>query len=341
VWKADLSGGNFEDMGEIVFNFAAAFETANTVIVSAATGGFGNGNTLIRIDTDTFLQTTLGTVPGPSGPVAVDDAGTLFYAPQSNFFPTPAGSAEIVTWSAAQLQGGVIDENNWSVFASGFDGSSSLAIEPTFGNVFLAESVFGGTNNRILEFAKDGELLGEVANGGGGSVGGLRFVARGGNGSFGAYQPNGGIDLVYSNTDFATFNNLVVVEPVRPTLVVSGPGINTGAGRVDVSVSGADPAGFVKFWGGNAVNLLAVEQANDFGFDFLAHSTILASELLPQTGSTLGATIGFFGRWHYALGGTANASFLNRPVFAGDVALQAIIIDSQGRVRGTTPVVTN
>lgn len=341
LYKVDLTGGGFTNMGVVVFNFAATFETANTIIVSAATGGFNSPNELVRVHTDTFQQTSLGFVPGPSGPVAVNSDGDLFYVTQDPGFPPPPGSSRLVTWSAAQLSGGTIDETNWEVFVKWpFDGGSSLAIDPVTDDVFVAESIFNFRPNEIIHVRADGKVLGPIATVDALTVGNLEFISGPGAGHFAAYQPAGGVRLVYHSTDFGAIDQMVHVEPRRPELTLSGPGL-TGIGQVELSIQGGAPLGEFMLLADGQSSLTANELTYDLGLGFLVHSRLPFATL--QSATTSSGPNNFFGQlFDLDEDGEGSVTFFNNGSWNGAFGFQGLILEGRlGMPVGTTATVTN
>jgi hypothetical protein len=209
IYKVMLDGSGMTLVATLPFNFDAVFEDGEHALVSAATCGFGCGNDIVRVDTTSGTTAPVALVAGASGPLAMTADGRLLYATVSDTFPPPPGSTDIVSWTAAQLGSGtLLDLGDATLFHGGLDGAASLAVDPVFGNVFLAESIFGATSS-VYEFTKQGDLVGPV-------VQSVEFLANlelredGGPGHFHAFQPPDGVKLHYSNGDIAT------VRPARP-----------------------------------------------------------------------------------------------------------------------------
>ena len=102
VYRVALDGGGATLLAGLTFPFDAAFEHAGSAIVSAATCGFGCGNELLRLDTQSGATTTVATVSGPSGPVATNPAGDLYYG----LIPaTLSGPRSVLRFPAAALDG--------------------------------------------------------------------------------------------------------------------------------------------------------------------------------------------------------------------------------------------
>jgi hypothetical protein len=240
---ADGSGTSF--LLSLAFAYDAAFLPGGDLIVSAATGGFGNGNDLVRVSLAPPQATMIGHVAGASGPVAIDASGELHYATSSAAFPAPAGSSDVLRWSAAQVQAGGLTEANAALVGSGFDGAASLGIDPVTGRLYLAEVNFSLAVNRIVRVEAT-KVLSPVVLDSSDTLSGLQFVnLAGGAASFDAYQPETGVNLRCTVTDFASRSDVLTVKPARPVISASGPGLS-GPGPITVTVTGGVPNGIAR-----------------------------------------------------------------------------------------------
>jgi hypothetical protein len=326
VYRVDLGGGGGTPLGTMAFNFDAAFDTPTTAIVSAATCGFSCGNDLIRIDTTTGLQVPVAHLSGPSGPLALDPAGNLFYATQSDSFPPTAGAQSVVLLTAAQLgSGSAFGDGDALVVSSGWDGGSSLAFDSTTATLLMAENNFGDGTNRIyrLGATKVGsELLVDGAPFG--WISGLAFAPGASAAKFQAFQPAGGGRLTFASTDFFSYDDRSTLEPARAAGGVSGAG-TTGVGPLEFAVAGALPGGFVAVAFGPQWLYSPVESTYAFPF-------------LPpiHTGLDL-ATIQF---WPALLpcdaAGNAVLGAFNPGGLEGLVAVQGVLTDAWGVILGTS-----
>src|SRR6185436_9666725 len=101
IFLAQTDGSGLVPVTTVVFNYAAAYAPNGDLYVSAATGGFGNGNDIVRVRFSPPSAVNIGHVAGPSGPVTVKGNGDLCYATQDPGFPPAPGSTNVVLWSAA------------------------------------------------------------------------------------------------------------------------------------------------------------------------------------------------------------------------------------------------
>jgi len=276
----DGSGASF--LVTLVFNYDAAFESSGDLIVSAATGGFGAGNDLVRVDMSPPSATSIGHVAGVSGPVEIQHNGDLYYGLQD--FPQPAGTASVILWTAAQVASGTpLSEANATVFGTGLDGTASMRFDPVSKKLYLAEVNSSTGANRVLRAGPTRALSQLVARGPAGRfISNLEFVSSGGGAaSFGAYQPSNGSNLKYNTTDFVSRSDQTLVRPQRPTLTASGDG-TTGQGAVTLSVSGAVPNGSVYLALCPQIAIAPVESAYAFP-GFLYHTDFTLSLIRRTT----------------------------------------------------------
>lgn len=266
IYRIDLAGSGMQMLADLDYNYDAKFEDAGHVLVSAAPCGFNCGSEIHRIDLSTGAMSLLATVSGPSGPLAVAANGDLYYGVNPDF-PTITGS--IVRWSAAQVSSGaVLQEASATIIVPTIDPSSSMAIEPVFGHLFVAQALFG-TPAHVVEYSPNGHFLGNVAE----SLeflSGIEFLRTQGLGSFGAFQPDG-VHLLYRATDYsANTSESRSLRTRRPRAYTSGPGL-TGPGLVDFTVRGAHPNSSFLVLMGAAASYSPNETSHDFGF-FLFHT---------------------------------------------------------------------
>ena len=316
LYRVALDGSGYTTIANLNFNFDAAFENGNSIIVSAALCGFGCGNDLVRVNTTTGTTSLLAHVSGPSGPVAIDDAGSLFYATVDIAMPN---NTDIVYWTPAQLNAGtLLDERDATVFHAGLESASALAIDPVFGNVFLAESNFGATS-RILEFdASNGNLVDVVVESAS-YLTNIELMQGATAGHFHAYQPEDGVFMHYNNGD------IVTVRAQRPTAS------HSQAGSVATfTVQNAEP---------NAAMLVLFANKNLFNpsyftvqlsFNFLFHSSVPPAQqrrtpLMIPTDSNGTGTFTYFDPGH----------------LQGTLVFQALITNSSGGFIGSSTAALN
>ncbi|HIG10246.1 MAG: hypothetical protein ABGY71_13390 [bacterium] len=319
IFKVALDGSGYSTLCNLPFNYDAVFENSGSLIVSAAVCGFGCGNDILRVDTTSGQVTSLAQVAGSSGPLALDAGGGLFYATNSGDFPAPPGSTSILRWSNAQLQSGsVLVEADAAVFHAGLDGAASMAVDPGFGNLFLAESIFGSAS-RILEFDKQSGSLADVVVESPSWLAALEFGDKGGNGHMHAYQPATGTFLRYLGA------NIVTVEPLRPTTSV-----NYNGNQVTFSISGAKPNSAVLVLWGPAATHSSPENSYQLGFDFEFHTGIPLGQIRRTP-------------WYTPTdaNGAAQFTYFDFQNLAGTLVFQGLITDETGAFIGSCEAAFN
>jgi hypothetical protein len=328
IYRVPLAspGGMLFPIAALNFNYDLAFEAGgNSALVSAATCGFGCGNEIHRLDLSTGATTLVAGVTGPSGPLAFSAAGDLYYAVQSDTFPTPPGAVSLVRWSAAQVASGPypLTLARANLFTPGLDGGSSLAFDPQYGHLFLGESNFGATS-RVIEIDRFGAVVGEVASSPD-FMGKVEVFDAPGDGVLGAFQP-AGARLQYRTTEFNQVTSQIVrVSPRRPELSA----VQNGDGTMTVSLSGATPGTSAFVISGPAGLYSPTESATDL-------VTYLFWSGIPF-GSIRRAGIQFL----TDATGAGTFTFQNPPPIQGTRVIQVLVRDAQGVFRGTSTAVFN
>lgn len=334
IFRVDLSVGGLSLLANLNFNFDADFAPDGSVVVSAAVGGFGVGNDLVRLDPVTGATTFLAHVAGPSGPVEFDTFGNLYYATIAAGFPSPPASTDILIFMAADLAtadcsvpGKCLDETNAVPFATGYDGASDLALDPQTGGLYLAENNFGTGSSRIWPVT-------------GGPVGGTsplieettfnwttNLEAFGGStaATLQAFQPSSDARLLYNTTDFFSSWERVEVTAKRASLAISGAGL-TGPGQVDLDVTAGPPGGGVLYFFGPTALVGASETAYAVGLAVPLFTALDLSSL-----NAFGGVLSLDGT------GSSSFSFSNPGGLEGLVSIQGLLLDPTfGLTLGTT-----
>ncbi|MCB9916522.1 MAG: hypothetical protein H6828_15460 [Planctomycetes bacterium] len=319
LFRVALDGTGYTTLCTLPLNYDAAFEDAGHLLVSAVTCTGNCGNDVVRVDVGTGAWSVVANVPGASGPLDVAPNGDVYYATIDNAFPATPGYTSVLRWSAAQVSGGAqLSELDASVVAAGFDGAASLCVEPKFGYVFLAESIFGGTS-RVLELDPQGGGVIDVVVESSNWLNQLEIGDRGGNGHFHAYQPDTGTYLRYDN------GNLAVVDAARPT----GSVVYNG-NAVSFHVSGAKPNGAVLVTWGSSGTWNPNETSYTLGFDFQYHTGIPLGQVRRLN-------------WYLPVdaNGDATFSYFDLQHLAGTLVFQALVTDEQGGFIGSSSAALN
>lgn len=327
LWRIDLVNGGATLLANVLYDFDAVFEGSSSVLVSAATCGFSCGNDLARVDLSNGAVTTIGNVNGPSGPLCFVRGGDLVYAQQSHLFPAPPGSVTLLRWSAATLASGAfLSEANATVLASGIDGASDLAFDERSGLLFVSASTYTttlGAESAILAFDLDGRLVATVARGNR-WLGQIALRASGGAGWCAPFEPLG-VELWASSSDFVTSmpSELLRIEPARASATTSGQGLQ-GRGRVRCELDGAPPLG--RAWLFAAP--IALFDATEPRATFMGASIPLAAPAAAWQPIAASRPTDVFGR--------ATFEWIAPPSAHGTHVVQAVFVDHQGRVAGTS-----
>ncbi len=317
IFRIALDGSGFSAIANLNFNYDGEFEASGNILVSAALCGFGCGNDLLRVNTTSGLVTPLAHVSGYSGPVAVAGNGDLLYGTAGSSITN--GSA-LLRFPAASLNGSIVlDETNATTMIDGLAGAASLAIDPVYGNLFLAESVFGGTS-RLLEIDGGSGALADVVVESLNYLSTVELMQDAGIGHFHAYQPHDGVYLNYSNGDITT------VRAQRPTSSLVQVG-----GAVKFEIQGAKP---------NAAMLVLFSNVSNYnpnyvttvlgGTSFQFHSSVPVNK---QRRTPLLVPID--------ANGVGTFSYFDPGSLAGTLVFQALITDESASFIGSSEAVLN
>ena len=156
---------------------------------------------------------------GPSGPLLITPNGDLLYAIQSDRFPTPPGSVELIRFTSSQVASALsssvpLPMNAGTVVMRGLDGAADLALDDRR-RLYISDPQHGGIlrtwpGRFALEpepFVKPSKLM----------VLGLAFVDTG-LPTMDSYQPSNGADLYAFTTDWTITAEVRRITPRRPRL---------------------------------------------------------------------------------------------------------------------------
>jgi hypothetical protein len=323
VYRAATNGTGSSVIVNLLMNYAADVAPNGDLIISAQPFGSGPDTDIMRVTlSPTITATSIGVIPGASGPVAMAPNGDLYYATASLTFPAPPGSTDVLKWTAAQVALGGLTDLNATVFGADFDGGGAMDFDPKSGRVFLAETNFGlGVNKivRVLTNKANSPVIVNASN----SISAVQVIETGGPATFQAYQPSNGSNLFYSTTDFFSFSDVVTVKPKRPTLTASGAG-TTGQGPVTMTVTGGVPNGTMFFFFGPQSSYAPTETGYTLGsfllFTGFVPSQVLRIQFLLPTDAN----------------GTGTFTFWNPGTVHGQFAFQALVGNAVGGFLGST-----
>lgn len=333
VFKVDLVAGTASTLFNANFNYDLAFDSSapGFAYLSAALGGFGTGNDLLRVDLTTGTTTPVAHVAGPSGPVAVDDDGNLYYVTgyDGGGWPPPLEDEDLISWSAAQLAGGgVLSEADATYLVSDLDGSGSMLYDSVGDQLLLTHNNFQGFEIEILRFRTDGTPLGSL----GGAfthLGNIELVNGPGQGVCAPFQPENATLHVH-NVDFGGgTDERVSLTSLRATASFSGPA-GGASGPATVSFANAYPGGSVSVMLAPSSFLGGSEVEADLGWGaptfFFVDLVDVWRRTQPLTADGNG---GFQINYNQPAGWTGNYAF------------QAILYDDLGNPIGTSEFVIN
>ena len=187
--------------------------------------------------------TDVADLSGPSGPLAFDGAGNLYYTVMPQTCPAPPGSIFIVRWSAKQLaQAGPqaqLAVAGGMVAWSGLDGAYDLVLD-RWGRACVSDPISGGIR-RYRPGSSVPEQLVTVnpLTGTGHTV--LRLVTSPAPATLDPWQPTKGAALLAAASDYTLFSQVEELAPRRPALAMK-PWPDVPAGPVDLTLRDAPPA---------------------------------------------------------------------------------------------------
>lgn len=325
IFKVSLTTGNPTHIATLAFNFDIAFENSGSALISAAAIAFGS-NEIYRLDTTSGATSTVATVSGPSGPIAISPAGDLYYATQTLTFPAPPGSTDVIRWTQNQITNGPfpLAQGAASLFAPGFDAAGYLTFDNVFGNLFVSEGTYSGLS-KIIEVDRTGARVGVAATSPD-TTGKVEVVDVPGDGACAAFQPAGRA-LRYRSTDFfsTSTSRVVTVSPRRPQLTA----VQNPNDTMTITMTGGHPnaSGFVI--SGN----LWQYSTPEVSYDLLKH--------LFWTGMPLNAIRRAGITFPTDATGTGSFTFSNPPSAQGLFVIQVLVTDPVGVYRGASTATFN
>lgn len=322
--RIDLVLGGSSLLATVAFNYDATIDPAGGVAWVSAASAVPGSNDLVEVDLGSGATAVKVTVPGFSGPVALEANGDLLLGISDS-------PNRVVRFTAAQLAGGgPLAEGDGELVTTGWSGISYLLSEPESGAVLVVENDFVTfTQPTILARAgADPASSSALYTAGPGiSLGKPQlFVDTGDPQRFVAFQPQTGGRAVFSTTDFFSSNDRVEVRPKRATASVSGPGVGQFTqGLVTYTVHDALPGGIVALYFGLSATFDPMETAYTvspwpdplfWGLDASTHAFIAFPFLVDANGE-------------------ASFTYYDPGIIGGDVAMQAALGDEDFNLIGT------
>ncbi|MCY2961052.1 MAG: hypothetical protein NTY35_12885 [Planctomycetota bacterium] len=325
IYRVPLSGGGgLVPLASLNSNYDLAFETGGaTALVSAA--HTGTGNQVFRLNLSTGATNLLVSVPGPSGPIALNGSGDLYYVTQVYTYPTPVDALSLVRWSAAQLSNGPwpLTSADASLVTPNLDGGASMVLDTASGSVYVAESS-DGSPSRITEIDRFGSVVG-TASTVTGYVGQIEQVDTAGAGALARFQPAGS-RLLYRVTDFQQGTSVITaVSPRRPQLAA----VQNGNGTMTVTLAGATPNTSCFVISSAAATYNPVESAFDLATYLFWTGMPFAS--IRRAGIQFPADAN----------GAGTFTFANPGPIQGTRVIQVLVRDASGTFRGSSTTITN
>ncbi len=240
IWAIDLATLNAGVVLNIKFPFDLAFDPQGRAFVSYALSFFrGSHVALCDFGNDSYDDVVAS--PEASGPLAFDAAGNLYCCtPDASSFPPPPGASEVWRVDAADLASaigpGEFDVTQATLLGV-VDGAYGLALDDG-GDVLISDANYGTLVS--LDPATGAQTLLAQA----GAFTSFLYLRwqPGARGAFEPWQPAEGGTLLAIRSDFFSLNEMTIVTPQRPQLVVNPPS-PIAVGPFDFDVVGATPNG--------------------------------------------------------------------------------------------------
>lgn len=319
--RIPLDGSPPTSVSTITFNYDGAFDANGVLHVARGNTSF-TATDIVRVDLGTGATQVVASLPGPSGPIAFDGSGALLYGENSPTFPAPPGSGNVLAFAATQLANvqtsGPLTDSDALVLATGLNAITDLVVDAE-GDLVIADAIFG----TLTTYAPTGVIEEVLALPSALGVGitYLAFVDDGAThtASFSGFQPSNGGNLATVVSDFATTNEIVAIQPRRPTLLVA-PTNPVPPGPFAVTLEHAPPFGFALYFIAAATSAQEiVVHAGTVPLMFaLAPPGIVQLGIVPLDANG------------------AIALPASNPGVGGAIAVQAVVLDATFAPRGTS-----
>ena len=236
IWKVPLSGAPATIVANMLFNFDCAFIAPDIALITRGEPSF-TYTYIYQLDVATGATDMLVEVLGPSGPVAADPQGNVYYGINSAAWPPPPLSAEVISWTAAQVAAAVgptyLQQSDSLTFATGLHSVTDMLFDNQAD--LLVSDVVTATLWNLRADGQPRQIVGmeDASN----SITYLTIVDDGAPGQavFGPFQPESGGTIAAYSTDWVSYNDLNLIRPLRPSFETS-PGVPLPAGPYSVNL---------------------------------------------------------------------------------------------------------
>ncbi|MHC5063630.1 MAG: NHL repeat-containing protein, partial [Planctomycetota bacterium] len=235
--RIDLLSGHRSKLHLPAFTFDIAVSQQGEVFASAFPNflrSFGRAG-IYRVHGEGSVPELFFEVDGPSGPITFDAEGALYYAEQSDIFPSPPGSIRLLRFPQFAspnfgLNSPDKDNSGWlpafrgSEVVAALDGAYDIAFDDR-GRLYVTDPFDGGIERSMPDSLVFDPLPLLPPNGESSLQ--MQFISEA-RGEFAAFQPDFGSQLLLSTTGNAA-TRVWSIRPARLSLQVikqptSGPG---------------------------------------------------------------------------------------------------------------------
>ncbi len=253
--RIDLRSGRRSKLHLPAFTFDIAVSQQGDVFASAFPyflRSFGRAG-IYRVRGEGSEPELFFEVDGPSGPITFDGHGALYYAEQSDIFPSPPGSIRLLRFPQFARPNfgigkpnndlrGVLPKFSGSEALRDLDGAYDIAFDDR-GRLYITDPFDGGIK-RSLPGSMVFDPIPLLPSRAESSLQ-MQFIA-GEQGDFAAYQPAFGSQLLLSTTGNAT-TRVWSIRPARPRLeLIKQPA--SGPGNICIEISGLPHSQMALLW---------------------------------------------------------------------------------------------
>ncbi len=232
----------------VELNYDMEFDPQGRAFVSAATPTTWQPNRLLLLNLDSGETNLIAIMQGNSGPIVVDEEGTLFYCTSTSYPPAPVESVLVFTPEQIDqaVSGDPLTESDARTYVSNIFGLSDMAFDSE-GDLFGVTS-----SGEIVELSEEegsvtARTFGSVSPD---ALGGTVVRFHPGLRAFEPYYQDGGV-LTFLESDFGSFFRLVHVATfpefrtisMRPSSEGVTVGFATETGKQYQVYWSDDPAG--------------------------------------------------------------------------------------------------